>query len=74
MEECLEISDRNSLKVKYFARGRSDVVNLPTVLETWSSRSNSKHFRRNMKATRDVQKIKVALVDDCTSSRGFRLF
>ena len=31
MARCLEDSDRNSLKVKYFERGRSDVANSLTV-------------------------------------------
>ncbi len=61
--KCLENSDRNCLRVKYFARGRSDVASLPTVLATWSSRSNSMHFRKHMKATRSGQKREVAPVD-----------
>ena len=64
--KCLENSDRNCLRVKYFARGRSDVVSLPTALATWSSRSNSMHFRKNMKATRSGQKPEVAPVDAIT--------
>ena len=60
--KCLENSDRNSLRVKYFARGRSDVANLLTVRATWSSRSNSMHFRKNMKATRNGQNPEVTSV------------
>ena len=48
--------------MKYFARGRSDVANLLTVQATWSSRSNSMHFRKNMKATRNGQNPEVTSV------------
>lgn len=57
--KCLENCDKNSLKVKYFARGLSGVANLLTAQATWSSRSSSMQFPTNMNAMQKGQMPKV---------------